>query len=207
MARKGSTQLPELVPNPATTPPPDPDLIDRLTFEHRQLQRLWSELQLAHRRHLEDAHRPEAAYGSTGQQALGRQIVRLLAQHDAVEHEALYPATAAVLGTELADHASGDQADVRDLLGEVDGENLEDEAVFQIFTEALTKLLAHIDEEERIIFPMLRAVLPGSALGSPVGSPPPPPPSAGDGDVDVAAAEREGEGGRKDRLRRRLLRR
>jgi len=111
MARKGWTQLPEYVPHAATAPPEDPDLIDQLTFEHRQVRRLWSELQLAHRRHLEDLHRPDARHGSTGQRALGRQIVQMLARHEAVELEMLYPAVDGIVGDAWTEHAKSDHAD------------------------------------------------------------------------------------------------
>jgi len=213
MARKGSMQLPEYVAHPATVPPEDPDLLEQLSFEHRQMQRLWGHLQLAHRRHVEDVHRPEARYGSSGQRALGQQLVQVLARHEALELEMLYPVVARTVGEEWAEHARSDHADVRDLLDEVDGENPEDEGVFDIFSEVLTKVLAHIDEEEKIIFPMLRAVVPSTELGKP-GQPaqhePAPPPEV----VDLAGAEREaaappedGGNGRKDKIRRRLLRR
>lgn len=204
MARKGSTQLPEFTAHAATTPPEDPDLIEQLVFEHRQVQRLWSELQLAHRRHVAAVHRPEARYGMNGQRDLARQILQLLGEHESLETEALYPRTAPVLGDELVAHALADHAEIRDLLGEVEGEDPEDDGVFEILTEALTLVLAHFDEEERIIFPMLRAVLPGADLAK-AG------PSARPGSevVDVAAAERRmaAGDGRRDRLRRRLLRR
>jgi hemerythrin-like domain-containing protein len=212
MARRGSTQLPEHVPHQATAPPQDPDLLDQLSFEHRQVQRLWSELQLAHRRHLEDVHRPEARYGSVGQRALGRQIVEALARHEAVELERLYPTAGRLVGQEWAEHARSDHAEVRALLDDVDGEDPEDDAIFEVFTLVLTKVLAHFDEEEKIIFPMLRAVGASGELGEPA-------PEGGAGDappevIDLAAAEREaaeapvgGGSPRKDKLRRRLLKR
>jgi len=181
-------QLPEYVPHAATTPPEDPDLLGRLSFEHRQVQRLWSELQLAHRRHVEDAHRPEARFGVIGQRELGRQIVAALARHEALEIDSLYPAVARVVGEEWADHATAAHAEIDDLLGEVDGENPEDEGVFRIFTEVLTKVLAHIDEEEKIIFPMLRAVAPS-------------------GELVLADPDEGGSTSRKDTRRRHLLRR
>lgn len=212
MARRVSTQLPEEVPH-AGTPPRDADLIDQLSFEHRQVQRLWSQLQLAHRRHVEDVHRPEARYGSTGQLALGRQIVETLARHEAVELELLYPTVAGVVGDEWAEHARADHAEVRALLDDVDGENPEDDEIFAAFEEVMAKALAHIDEEEKIIFPMLRAVVPADQLGQPrrIDQPDTAPPAAEV--IDLAAAEREGAApaepgtSRKDKLRRRLLKR
>lgn len=190
MARKGLMQLPEYTPHAATTPPSNPDLLDQLSFEHRQIQRLWSELQLAHRRHVEDVHRPQARLGTPGQRELGRQIVQALAQHEALELELLYPTVGPVVGEAWAEHAKADHADIRELLDDLDGEDPEDERVFDVFVEVLTKAVAHIDEEERIIFPMLRAVLPSEQLipsGQASGREPlPPHPDV----IDLAATER-----------------
>ena len=211
MARKGSTQLPEYTPH-RTTPPEDPDLIGRLVFHHQEIRRLWAELQLAHRRHVEDVHRPEARYGSTGQRDLGRRIVRLLAEHEALELEQLYPLATDIVGEAWVEHATADHAEISDLLNDVDGENPEDAGVFEVFTEVMTKVLAHVDEEENIIFPMLNAVLaddqlPSSGRSSPSALPP------SDDVIDVAQAERDlaveddGGNGRSSKLRFRLKRR
>ena len=206
MARRGPTPLPEYTPHPVTTPPDAPDLIAQLRFEHRQLQRLWAELQLVHRRHVGD--RPAARHGSAGQQALARQILQALAEHEALERDALYPRTAAVMGDALVAHAEAEHADARSLLAEVDGEDLDDDLVFEVFTKAFTKVMAHIEEEERIIFPMLQALLPEADLARPDGSEQSPAPDVDDV-VDIAAAERHiaAGGGRKERIRSRLLRR
>jgi hypothetical protein len=167
MGRKGSTRLPEYVPHPSTTPPESPDLLEQLSFEHRRLQRLWSELQLAHRRHVEERHRAGARLGLPGQRALGAELVRILDQHDAREAERLYPIVARIEGGDWAERATAEHADLRDLLDAVDGENPEDEGVFDIYTEAMARLLAHIDEEEGVIFPMLRAKVPPGELADP----------------------------------------
>ena len=96
------------------------------------------------------------------------------------------------MGGELVGHAKADHAEVRDLLEELDGADPEDEGVFDLLTEALSTVLAHMDEEERIIFPMLRALLPAEQLARPgrprpaPASTPPPPGEV----VDLAGAER-----------------
>jgi len=198
MARKGSAPLPDHVADPATTPPAEGDLLDRLGFEHRQIERLWSEFRLAHGRHLEAEHRPGARFGGTGQHDLARQIVTALTEHEAVELQLLYPAVEEVVGQELAYHARADHEEVRQLLDDVDGADPADEAVFQAFTKIMSKALAHIEEEERIAFPMLRAVLTTQGLRD-LGQPPvraevpgPAGPAAENGEViDLAGAERE----------------
>ena len=210
MGRRGSTKLPEYIPHPATTPPESPDLLEQLSFEHRRLQRLWSELQLAHRRHVEEPHRAGARLGLPGQRALGAELVRILDQHDARETERLYPIVARVEGGDWAERATAEHADLRDLLDAVEGENPEDEGVFAIYAEAMARLLAHIDEEESVIFPMLRTTVPAGELADPgpIERPQwPPHPDV----IDLAAAEREATttaapvgGGDRQAARRRL---
>lgn len=179
MSRKSSPPLPEYTAHAPTTPPENPDLIGRLTFEHSQIGHLWSELQLAHRRHLD-------------QRNLARQIVRALAEHEAVELEMLYPLVSRVVGDEWTGHAKEDHADVRVLLDEVDGEDPEDEGVFEILTEVMGKMMSHIEEEEKIIFPMLRAVGLDEELTSAAGPAPHPEARAEPEEViDVAQAERD----------------
>lgn len=189
MARRGPTQLPGFTKHEATTPPENADLIEELSFQHRQIRRLWADLQLAHRRNLEEAHGPEAGYGILGQRELGRRLVRELAEHEALELEELYPVAAEVVGEVWAEHARADHAEVRDLLDEIDGENPQDEAVFDIFTQVLTKILAHLEEEEDIIFPMLRAVLSEEELAAPRSRHPAGAPRAPV--IDIAQAERD----------------
>jgi len=193
MARKGPTQLPEFVAHQATTPPPEPDLLQHLSFEHRQIERLWSELQLGHRRHIETDYRPGTRLGGHGQHELFRNIMNLLAEHEALELQMLYPAVRRVVGDEMADHATADHEEIRRLLDDVDGEDPTDELVFQAFSTIMTKVLAHIDEEERISLPMLRAVLTSQEIKD-LGEPPRSAgaPAAPEADViDLAAAERE----------------
>ena len=195
MARKVSTALPEYVADPATTPPAGGDLLEHLSFEHRQIERLWSQLQLAHLRQLDGEH-PGARYGGGGQPELSRQIVTILAEHDAREVQQVYPAVARVVGEELAEHALADHEEIRLLLDRIDGANPADEEVFHTFTTLMKRVTAHFEEEERIAFPMLRAVLSPQELADlgqpPAGSAPPAADGGSDGEViDLASAERE----------------
>ena len=213
MARKGSAQLPEFVAHPDTTPPEEGGLLEHLAFEHRQIERLWSELQVAHTRDLRGQHRPGALLGGGGQHELSRRIVTMLAEHDALERERLYPTVAEVVGPELGEHLATDHEEMRQLLDEVDGEDPADEEVFEGLTELMTKVLAHMDEEERIAFSMLRAILSSEELQDlgPVprrGAQPDGP--AEPEVIDLAAAEREQAepaSGPRLGLGRRLLRR
>jgi len=178
MARKASP-LPEYVTH-ATAAPDDADLLGRLSFEHREIDRLWAQLQLSHRRRLD------------GQHQLFRQIVTLLSEHEATELELLYPVVGDVVGEELAEHARHDHADICIALDDVDGCDPADDEVFAALSRLMTRVLAHFEEEERIAFPMLRAILPAeelAALGA--GLLRPTRTGAEPEVIDLAAAERE----------------
>jgi len=201
MAREASSQLPEYV-TPATAAPEGADLLGRLSFEHREIDRLWAQLQLAHRRRLDDQHQ------------LFRQIVTLLSEHEAMELELLYPVVGDVVAEELAEHARHDHADIRIALDDVDGCDPADDEVFAALGRVMTRVLAHFEEEERIAFPMLRAIMPAeelAALGA--GSLRPTRTDAEPEVIDLAAAEREAAAPKDDEKAgpasraRRLLRR
>lgn len=196
MARKGSTPLPEFVAAPATTPPAEGSVLEQLAFEHRQIERLWSQLELAHRRQLASEHRPGARHGGGGQADLARQIVTAVAEHDAREVQMVYPAVSRIVGEELAEHSLADHEEIRLLLDKVDGADPADEQVFQTFRSIMRKLGAHVAEEESIAFPMLRAVLSDKELAD-LGQPSARA-EAGQSDgaleatvIDLAAAERQ----------------
>ena len=179
MARKATPQLPEYVTH-ATARPEDGDLLERLNFDHRNIERLWAQLQLAHRRRLDNQHQ------------LARQIVTALSEHEAIELELLYPVVGEVVGEELAEHARQDHADIGVALDEVDGCDPADDEVFTAWNKVMTRALAHFEEEERIAFSMLRAIMPAeklAALGA--GSFRPTRTAAEPEVIDLAAAERE----------------
>ena len=219
MARKGTKPLPEFVAAPDATPPAQGDLLEQLAFDHRQIERLWSQLELAHRRQLDGEHRPGARHGGGGQPDLARQMVTALAEHDAREVEVLYPAVSRIVGEETAEHSLADHEEIRLLLDRVDGANPADEQVFQTFRSLMGKVVAHNAEEESIAFPMLRAALSDRQLAD-LGQPPAAVEARASGGapeadvIDLAAAERrQAEGveptkvGLADRGRRLLRRR
>lgn len=174
-------KVPEYNPHAPIQPAQSPDLLVQLLYEHRQIKRLWTELQRAHRQQVEGVYPPDAARlgHDTTQAGLARELVGALAEHDVVERKGLYPAAVRVMSEEWADNAIADHDQFRRRLDEVGGADLEDADVFAVFTEVLTRLIAHIDEEESIVFPIMRLVLSSQDLAdSPYTAPPsrPPPP-------------------------------
>ena len=116
------------------------------------------------------------------------------------------------MGEELAYHSRADHEEVRELLDRVDGEDPSDETVFQAFTSIMGKALAHFEEEERIAFPMLRAVLTTQELEEMGRSARAQRPSPEGDVIDLAAAEPEQDEGAEAKVSlarrgRRLLKR
>jgi hemerythrin superfamily protein len=130
----------------------DPDLIEHLTSEHRQVEQMWSELQQAH------------ASRASGQEELGREIVKALSQHDALELQLLYPALERVGDAGMSEHGKEEHAEIRRLLDDVDGKDPADEGIFGVFTEIMADVDAHVADEEASMFPRLRAGLSAEEL-------------------------------------------
>jgi hemerythrin superfamily protein len=124
------------------------DAIEFLTAQHRDVEQLWKHLEVAHR----DADLEL-------EQDLGRRIIAMLSQHDALETMILYPVLRGLDGGDfLADHALEEHREIRELLAEVDGKDLEDEREFRTLARAIDLVQGHVEEEEGTLFPALRAV-------------------------------------------------
>lgn len=122
------------------------DIIEHLTREHREVEQLWSQLQVVHGK------------GNQVEAELGQRIVKKLSQHDATELQVLYPGIRDHVpnGDKLADHALEEHSEVRDLLTQVDEKDPADESVFATFTKILESVQHHVEEEEASLFPKLR---------------------------------------------------
>lgn len=138
----------------ATTEAPA-DAIELLTEQHREVRRLWSHLQTAR------------ITGSETQNDFAQQIVTMLSQHDALETQLLYPELRSSGGEEgrrMSDHSLKEHQQVRELLSEVDGQDVTDERVFGKLSACITMVMDHVAEEEREMFPLLRSVCDESRL-------------------------------------------
>lgn len=158
MPRKASSKDPAYTAHSAVVNPPSgTDLLQRLTYEHRELRKMWNDMQRAHIRERGEGQAVDhARLGDTRQADLGPQIMQALAEHEALELDLLYPAAAEVMSEEWVNHAMAEHAEVRDLLHALEIDDLADEDAFEIFSGALTRIVAHMDEEDRVLFPILR---------------------------------------------------
>lgn len=165
-ARRGTLRVPEYEPFIADHLPRVPDLLQRLSWEHRQIEKLWRDLQRLHAR--ETARAPSRMGGDT-EAGVAQVLVQALADHEAAEMGALYPAAAKVMTPEWAETAKAEYAELEAMLDEVDGADPEDEAVFAIFERVFSQVMAHISEEESIVFPAMRVTSPPEDIVNPEG--------------------------------------
>jgi hemerythrin superfamily protein len=122
------------------------DAIELLISQHREVDTLWTEVQMLHRE------------GSQAQAAPAQEIVTKLSRHDAIETQFLYPELRKLddAGSELADHSLEEHQRIRELLRDVDGRDPRDESVYATLSQAVSAVMAHVQEEETQIFPLLR---------------------------------------------------
>lgn len=165
-ARRSTMRVPEYEPFFAHQLPAVPDLLQRLSWEHRQIEKLWGDLQRLHRH---DGVRHEARLGDDSEAGIGQRLAEALADHEAAERAALYPAAARVMTPEWSSAATSEHAELRAALDEVAGSDPADEAVFATFEQIMARVLAHFQEEEQIVFPAMRVASPPGDLLNPEG--------------------------------------
>ena len=127
-----------------TGPAPVP-AISMLTTQHRDLERLWSDLRRDRAQHVE------------GQRTL-LELVRLLSQHDALEMRVVYPELRMVggePGRRLAEQSADEHRTIRESLSLVDGRDLEDPVVFTTLSCCMATVADHFEEEEQEVLPIL----------------------------------------------------
>ena len=125
----------------------DRDIIEHLTDEHREVEAMWEQLQQLHA-----ASSPDAA-------EVARKIVKALTSHDAIELQLLYPALNRAGATELSDHGKDEHTEIRRLLADVDGKDPLDATTWTTLDTIIRKVKAHVEEEETVMFPKLRAAM------------------------------------------------
>lgn len=185
-------------------PPSGTDLLQRLTYEHREFRKLWEAMQRAHIRDRGEGHAvDDARLGDANQFDLAQEILQALAEHEALELELLYPVAVDAMNGDWTDHARNEHAEVRSQLESIEGRDPEDERVFEVFSTAVTRIVAHMDEEDKVLFPIMRLALPPEALmvdrhAVKIKHVPPPPKRDDEVYVDLAGAERELEAERSD---------
>jgi len=122
-----------------------PDLIEVITSDHREVEKMFAELEsrsgsAEHRRRLAD------------------HVIAELVRHSVAEEMFMYPAARKALadGDRIADHEVGEHAEAEEVMKELEGVDPTDAR----FDELLTKLIAdvrhHIEDEESDLLPRLK---------------------------------------------------
>ncbi|HEX4093057.1 MAG TPA: hemerythrin domain-containing protein [Trebonia sp.] len=132
------------------------DAFEVLTRDHAEVRQMLSQLEMG----------PAGQYYATAdslpqRRACVERLMTVASGHEAIEETCLWPAVRAALpdGDELADAAIGQESAGRhtlDRLGELDVGQPEFEALLIEFTRAARE---HIDYEENVVWPRLRAAL------------------------------------------------
>ncbi|MDD7965277.1 hemerythrin domain-containing protein [Actinomycetospora lemnae] len=125
------------------------DFIDLLSAEHREVERLFAEL--------------EARFGSSASEVedTAREVVTRLVQHSVAEEVHLYPLVREVLddGDALADREIAEHDDAERTMKRLEGLPAKS-GDFWITYRILTNLIAqHVGEEEQYLFPRLAAAV------------------------------------------------
>lgn len=121
------------------------DAVELLTVQHREIERLRSQL------------RNSSPAGSEHTEDLLRRAIMLLAQHDAIETQMLYPALKDTLdGTRLAEVSLEEHQHIREQLAEVDRSDDALAERLHRFAQCMLAVEAHVAEEEDQVFPMLQ---------------------------------------------------
>lgn len=126
------------------------DAVELLTADHRMVEQLFHQLELA-----------TATDAVENQRDLAQRIVRELSVHASVEEQILYPALREVLedGDRIAGHSLEEHATVKRLLAGLDGMEPRDEGFAAAFVELRDTVREHVTEEESRLFPQLADAL------------------------------------------------
>lgn len=125
---------------------PDDDVLAELAVDHREIEALFAALEGGT---LDAAERQEAV----------EQVVAELVRHAVAEEAWLYPAIRERLddGNAIADRETSEHHEVEQLLYALEGHDPHAPAFRPVLDQLMTTVRGHVAEEERQLFPALRA--------------------------------------------------
>lgn len=125
---------------------PNDDVIAELVVDHREVEELFTRL--------------EGELSAEERQDTLEQVVAELVRHAVAEEAWLYPAIRDRLddGNALADRETSEHHEVERMLKEVEGQDPNDPAARPVVEALMAAVRGHVEEEEKQIFPALRAV-------------------------------------------------
>ncbi|MDY7087648.1 MAG: hemerythrin domain-containing protein [Actinomycetota bacterium] len=132
-----------------TTAEHEPDVIDLLIGQHREVRSLLAEVDAT------EGEQREIAFGG---------LVRLLAVHESAEEQVVHPAARKQIGDEAVDALLREEDDAKTLLHELHDMGLVHPTFATRFAALRTAVLGHCEREESEEFPALRAGLDPARL-------------------------------------------
>ncbi|MBW3668177.1 MAG: hemerythrin domain-containing protein [Actinobacteria bacterium] len=132
-----------------------PDAVELLIADHRTVEQLFQQLELASK-----------TSAVENQRDLAQRLVRDLSVHAAAEEQVLYPTLRRSLdeGDRLADEGVAEHAELKQLLADLDSAQPGDDRFFPGFRRVMEIVRAHVAEEEATVLPRLRQALGQDAL-------------------------------------------
>jgi hemerythrin superfamily protein len=132
--------------------PTNQNAIDLIEQDHREVETLFTDLQIAST--------------SADRERIGRQIIRELSIHAAVEEQLLYPvARRYVPSADLVEHGIDEHQQLKQQLCQLDGMAADSPEYLTGFQKAMEMVQEHVGEEERDILPPIRQALSEEQLG------------------------------------------
>lgn len=126
------------------------DAVELLIADHRTVERLFQQLELASK-----------TSAVENQRDLAQRLVRDLSVHAAAEEQVLYPTVRRSLddGERLADEGIAEHGELKQLLADLDGAQPHDDRFFPGFRRMMEIVRTHVAEEETTLLPRLREAL------------------------------------------------
>lgn len=132
-----------------------PDVVEVLTSDHRLVDQLFHQFELA-----------SSTEAYENQRDLAQKLVRELSVHSVAEEQVLYPVMRRVLenGDRLADECLEAHAELKRLLADLDGIGPHDEGFVSGFTQLAALVREHVVEEEGLLLPQLQEAVDAEEL-------------------------------------------
>ncbi|MGW5663990.1 hemerythrin domain-containing protein [Streptomyces sp. NPDC003758] len=128
-------------------------IIEVLTADHREIQRLFGRIR-------------SSPPGSEERKILVEQVSSSLVRHSVTEKEYLYPAMRRYVtdGDTWADRELTEHREIEGLLNSLEAQEADSAEFGHLLLSVITRVTEHVVEEEQLIFPRLQAVCPADVL-------------------------------------------
>ena len=128
------------------------DAVDLLTAQHEEVRQLFSQIQ----------------GGGPGRKDTFECLVRLLAMHETAEEEVIYPALRRTGpdGEQVAEARKAEEDEAKTMLSDLEKLGVDGEGFDAQLETFRMSVLAHAENEERVVFPRLRQSLDAESLQS-----------------------------------------